>query len=182
MRMAVLVAALVASVAAAGPQAAASGLQTSPDLGKAEGQCRANEKGPALLVLVSGLKDRKGLLKAEVYPDNDNDFLYDDNLLIMAGKTFRRVEIAVPKNGAVELCIRVPGPGAFALSILHDRDSNRKFGLSSDGLGLASNPDRFCFSKPNASMARVIAGPGLTNVPVRMNYRRGLFCFGALKS
>ncbi|OYU15078.1 MAG: hypothetical protein CFE37_07625 [Alphaproteobacteria bacterium PA4] len=161
--------------------AAEPALRSTPDLGKAEGQCRPNESGPALLVTISGLKDRRGNLKAELYPANDDDFLADDNLLVMAGKTFRRVEVPVPHAGAVELCIRVPGPGTYALSVLHDRDGNRKFGLSSDGFGVPGNPAKFCFSKPGVETARVSTGAGVGNVVVRMNYRSGLFCFAPVK-
>src|SRR5689334_8360802 len=105
-------------------------LRSSPDLGKAEGRCRPGESGPSFLVDVAGLKDRRGLLKLELYPANDDDFLEDDNVLLNHGKTFRRVEVAVPQSGPVTLCIRAPGPGLYALSLLHDRDANHKFGLS----------------------------------------------------
>jgi uncharacterized protein (DUF2141 family) len=155
-------------------------LPSSADLGKAEAQCRPAETGPAVLVLVTGLKDRQGRLKAELYPANDDDFLADDNVLIMAGKTFRRVEVPVPPSGPVQLCLRIPGPGSYALSLLHDRDSNRKFGLSSDGIGFSNNP-RLGLSKPRADAVRFGAGPGLTTVTIRMNYRRGLFSFGPIK-
>lgn len=161
--------------------AAEPSLRSTPDLGKADGQCRPNESGPALLVTISGLKDRAGNLKAELYPAKDEDFLADDNVLVMAGKTFRRVEMMVPRVGAVELCIRVPGPGTYALSVLHDRDGNRKFGLSSDGFGVPGNPAKFCFAKPGVETARINAGAGIGNVQVRMNYRRGLFCFAPVK-
>jgi uncharacterized protein (DUF2141 family) len=40
------------------------------------------------MVEVAGLKDRTGKLKLEVYPDNDADFLMDDNVLVYQGKTF----------------------------------------------------------------------------------------------
>lgn len=158
----------------------AMALASSPELGKAEGQCRPNESGPSFLVSVEGLKDRQGLLKLEVYPANDQDFLADDNVLLGAGKVFRRVEEPVPARGPVQLCIRVPAPGAYALSLLHDRDSNRKFGLSVDGIGFASNP-RLGLSKPKAAHASAVAGSGPTRTVIVMNYRRNLFSFGPIR-
>lgn len=155
-------------------------IPSTPDLGKAEGQCRPNEPGPAFLVTVDGLKDRKGLLKLEVYPANEKDFLADDNVLVSAGKVFRRVEEAVPGGDPVQLCIRVPGSGDYALSLLHDRDSNRKFGLSVDGIGFSGNP-KIGWSKPKAAVASVRAGSGLTHIAIVMNYRHGLFSVAPIK-
>lgn len=159
---------------------AAQAMGSSPDLGKAAGRCRANEYGPAFLVEVSGLKDRRGLLKLELYPDRDEDFLADDNALLSAGKTFRRVEISVPATGAIEMCIRAPAPGRYALSVLHDRDGDRRFALSTDGVGFAGNP-KLGWSKPRASQASAAVGNGPTRLRIVMNYRRGLFSFGPEK-
>jgi uncharacterized protein (DUF2141 family) len=159
----------------------ASYIPSTPDLGKAEAQCRPGETGPAVLLLATGLKDRKGKLKVELYPANETDFLADDNVLVMAGKTFRRVEMAVPPSGPVQLCIRLPGPGNYALVLLHDRDSNRKFGLSSDGIGFSNNP-HLGLSKPKAEAVKFAAGPGLTPLTVRLNYRHGLFGFGPVEN
>lgn len=156
-----------------------SHIRSSPDLGKAEGQCRPGESGPAFIVEVAGLKDRQGLLKLELYPANDNDFLQDDNVLLNAGKTFRRVEIPVPPAGPVEMCIRAPAPGLYALSLLHDRDSNHKFALSVDGIGFAGNP-RLGWFKPKARSASAWASGGLTRIRIVMNYRHGLFSFRPL--
>jgi uncharacterized protein (DUF2141 family) len=163
------------------PAALSAELRSSPTLGMAEGRCRAGEPGPALLINVVGLKDRGGTMKAELYPANQDDFLQDDNILISAGKTFRRVVIDIPKSGNVQLCLRVPSPGTFALSLLHDRDGNRKFGLSTDGVGFGSNPQSLGPTKPRVAVALVRAGGGITPVNVRMMYRRGLFSFGPLK-
>jgi len=148
-------------------------LPSSPDLGKAEGRCRPGEQGPSVLVEVDGLRDRQGLLKLELYPSNDSDFLQDDNVLMAAGKTFRRVEVEIPRDGRVELCIRAPTAGTFAISLLHDRDRNHRFGLSTDGIGFAGNP-RLGWSKPRASAASVRVGPGPTRTRIVLNYRRGL--------
>jgi uncharacterized protein (DUF2141 family) len=159
----------------------AAAVATSPDLGKAEGQCRANESGPAFQVNVTGLKDRQGRLKLEMYPNNDKDFLADDNVLLNAGKTFRRVEVAVPQSGPVQLCIRAPAAGSYALTLLHDRDSNRKMGLSIDGVGFPSNK-KICWGQPKARAAAATTGDGLTRINIVMMYRSQMVCFAPIDS
>ena len=72
--------ALILALAANAP------IRSVSSLGKAEAQCRPNEPGPALLIVVHGLKDRDGILRAELYPANDQDFLADDNILVQQGK------------------------------------------------------------------------------------------------
>ena len=154
-------------------------LASSPELGKAEGRCRDNEPGPALLLDVVGLKDRTGWMKAEVYPANDTDFLQDDNILLNAGKVFRRVEFPVPRSGEITICVRVPGPGAYSVILLHDRDMNHKFNWRIDGVGFPGNP-KLGWSKPKAAAARVNAGAGQTRVPIVLKYLRG-FGFSPVK-
>lgn len=156
-----------------GTFAQSKAIPSTPDLGKAEGQCRRNEPGPAFMVTVDGLKDRVGTLKLEVYPANKADFLADDNVLLMAGKVFRRVEVPVPSANPVRLCIRVPGPGTYALSLLHDRDRDHKFAWTIDGIGFSNNP-RLGWSKPRAAQVAIGAGAGLTATTITLNYRHGL--------
>ena len=154
--------------------AAGPALQSSPDLGKAEGRCRAGESGPALLIEATGMKDRSGNMKLEVYPGNDQDFLADDNVLVAAGKTFRRVEVPTPQSGPVVLCVRIPGPGTYAVSVLHDRNMDHRFQWKVDGIGFSANP-KLGWSKPKAHSARVIVnGGGVSKISVVMNYKKGL--------
>ena len=148
-------------------------IPSTPDLGKAEGKCRPNESGPAFLVSVDGLKDRQGNLKLEVYPATKDGFLQDDNILISEGKVFRRVEVPVPDSGPVQLCVRIPGPGSYAVSLLHDRDANRKFGWTVDGIGFSGNP-KLGWGKPKPDAVKVTAGAGLTRLSIVLNYRHGL--------
>ena len=162
------------------PAIAAAQLPSSPSLGIAEGRCRAGEAGPALIVSIVGFKDRGGTIKAEVYPANDQDFLADDNVLLNAGKVFRRSVVDVPATGPVRICIRVPSPGPYSLMILHDRDGNRKFGFSTDGIGVPINPGSITARRPRANEARVVASDGITPVTVRLMYRKGLFSFAPI--
>ena len=154
--------------------AAGPALRSTPDLGKAEGRCRAGESGPALLVEAVGMKDRSGNMKLEVYPSNEQDFLADDNVLIAAGKTFRRVEVATPQSGPVTLCVRIPGPGTYAVSMLHDRNTDRRFNWKIDGIGFSGNP-KLGWSKPNYRKASVrVSSSGVSKIQVTMNYKNGL--------
>lgn len=155
------------------PIAAATTLASTPDLGTAEARCRPGEGGPAFTVDVQGLKDRKGNLKLEVYPADDADFLADDNVLVSEGKTFRRIEMPVPPGGPVRLCVRLPGPGTYAVSLLHDRDGDRKFNWKVDGIGFAGNP-RLGWNKPRAARASAVAGASPTMLEITLNYRKGL--------
>lgn len=166
-------------VAAAAAAATVKTIPSTPELGTAEGRCRPGEAGPAFLITLNGLKDRQGRVKVELYPNNDEDFLQDDNKLVAAGKTFRRVEMNVPATGPVVLCVRAPGPGTYTMSLLHDRDANRKFGLSVDGVGFPTNP-KLGWSKPKARSAAATVGSSPARISVTMQYRRGLFSFGPL--
>ena len=154
--------------------AAGPAIKSSPDLGKAEGRCRPGESGPALLIETTGMKDRFGNMKLEVYPGNDQDFLADDNVLVAAGKTFRRVEVPTPQAGAVVLCVRLPGPGLYAVSVLHDRNADRRFQWKIDGIGFSGNP-HLGWSKPRVGSTRVaVNGSGVSKISVVMNYKSGL--------
>jgi uncharacterized protein (DUF2141 family) len=154
--------------------AAGPALRSTPDLGKAEGHCRAGETGPALLIEAVGLKDRTGNLKLEVYPSNDEDFLADDNVLVAAGKVFRRVEVPVPQTGPAVLCVRIPGPGMYNISLLHDRNGDRKFNWKIDGIGFSGNP-HLGWSKPSARSARLqVNSGGVSKTSIVLNYKSGL--------
>lgn len=166
------------------PVVASAQMPSTPSLGMAEGRCRPGESGPAFIINLVGLKDRIGNLKAEVYPANDADFLAADNDLLNAGKTFRRVVIDVPPTGAVQLCIRAPAAGTYGLTVLHDRDMDRKFNLSrstGDGIGFGANPASQGPFKPKIAVGRAAVGNGPTPVTIIMLYRTGLLSLGRLK-
>lgn len=158
---------------------AAIGLPVPPksERGKAGAACRPGESGPAARVTLTGLKDRRGRIRLELYPANDRDFLAPDRDLIAAGKAFRRIEQAVPAGDSATLCIRAPRAGRYALSVLHDRDGDGKFGFLRDGVGFSNNP-RLKRAKPKAATVALDIG-GVASTTIVMNYRKGL-AFGPI--
>jgi uncharacterized protein (DUF2141 family) len=136
-------------------------------------------QGPAILANVTGLKDRRGTLKLELYPANEQDFLEKDGVLIRAGKTFRRISVAAPASGDARICIRVPRPGRWAIFAGHDRDGKNKFNFWSDGAGFPSNR-KLGRAKPKLADSVIDVGPGVTQTTIRMQYLRGLGGFAPL--
>ena len=128
---------------------------------------------------MSGFKDRRGALKLELYPANEDDFLASDKKLEAAGKTFRRITIAPPASGNAPVCIRVPRPGRYALFAGHDRDGKNKFNFWSDGAGFPSNR-KLGRARPALADSLIDVGPGITTTSIRMQYLRGLGGFGPL--
>jgi uncharacterized protein (DUF2141 family) len=135
---------------------------------------------PAIRVAVEGLKDRRGELKLELYPDTEHDWLRDDRDLLREGKLFRRVRVPVPADGPVTLCIRVPGPGRYALFFTHNRDGRNKFSFWTDGAGLPGNA-RIGRARPKLEQGVVEVGGGTAGVTIRAQYLRGLSGFGPLR-
>ena len=129
-------------------------------------------RGPAFQVEVQGLKDRKGELWLELYPATEADFLGPDQELIAAGKTFRRTRAHLPPSGSIQICIRAPRPGRYALMLRHNRVGKDKFSFWSDGIGIPSN-HRLGRSKPAVGEAVADVGGGVTNVAIRLQYLVG---------
>jgi uncharacterized protein (DUF2141 family) len=134
---------------------------------------------PAILVSVVGLKDRKGELKLELYPANEQDFLRDDRDLTREGKLFRRVVVPTPPAGRVQLCLRVPRPGRYAVLFTHDRDGKNKFNIWSDGAG-TPNSARMGRGKPKLRNAIVDVPAGVTSVTLQAQYLRGFSGFSPM--
>lgn len=136
---------------------------------------------PAVRVNVTGLKDRSGRLKLELYPANEEDFLKDDTKLKNEGKFFARIWTPTPQSGPVRLCIRAPRPGRYALLFTHDRDGKNKFNFWRDGAGFASNR-KLGRSRPELREAAISVGPGGTTVTIHAQYLRGLSGFAPYKA
>lgn len=129
-------------------------------------------RGPAIQVNIQGLKDRAGEMWLELYPASQADYLRPDMDLVAEGKVFRRTRARLPAAGNVEICVKVPRPGRYALMLRHNRVGRDKFSFWSDGAGVPGNRS-LGRSKPPLDQAAVNAGPGITSVIIKVQYLRG---------
>jgi len=130
--------------------------------------CVAGE--PAMLVHVVGFKQRTGVVRVQSY--GGDPARYFDK-----GSYLQRIELRVPAAGALDVCVPVPAPGRYAVSVRHDIDGSGHTGRS-DGGGLSGNPHLSLFDllfrrKPAADQVAVAVGHGVRVVPIVLNYLSG---------
>ena len=153
---------VLASLALILPTAGAQAAAVGPDAAV----CNAGNRS-ALLVNVSGFKNRSGRVRVQLYGSNPKDFLEK-------GKKLRRIDVPVSASGTMGICVAVPAPGVYAIGVRHDADGNNKSGWN-DGGGFSNNPKISLLSlKPNHRDVAVQVGRGVKAVNVVLNYRSGL--------
>ena len=161
------------AIGLAGGALVALGLSTplaATPLGPDAAACRAGAREPALLVRIVGFKARTGAVRVQAY--GGNPARYFDK-----GSYLKRVDVAVPPTGLVEVCVPLSRPGTYAVSVRHDLDGTGKTGMS-DGGGMSGNPVLSLFDvmfrrKPMPASVQVRVGGGVVPVPVVLNYIRG---------
>ena len=164
---------IAAAIGVSAFAAAATMAQPAPIMGSDAAACAVDARDTAALIEVGGLKDRTGVMRIELYPDNADEFLGDRHKLVAQGKTFRRIETALPETGPVRVCIKLPGPGRYAVAVVHQRGATRSFTFTKDGIGFPNNPKLY-LSKPDVTKVAMTFPSGVTQVPVIFNYKSGL--------
>ncbi|MFN7174569.1 MAG: DUF2141 domain-containing protein [Thermaurantiacus tibetensis] len=135
--------------------------------------CAPGSREAAVRVRVEGLRARSGTVRAELYPATEADWLKPDRLLEREGRPFRRAWLPVPAAGPVELCLKVPAPGVYGVSVVHQPSPRWKFDIFRDGAGFSGNP-RIGRAKPRHDEVAFQAGAGRVEQLVVMNYLQGL--------
>lgn len=154
--------AIAALVAGVTPAAAANAA-----LGPDAEFCRPGAGRPAVLVNVSGFKNRVGRLRVQLYGGNPGDFL-------AKGKKLRRIDLPVSASGNMAVCVAVPRAGNYAIAVRHDADANGKSGWN-DGGGFSRNPSISLMDlRPKHNEVVIPVGNSLKTISVVLNYRRGL--------
>jgi uncharacterized protein (DUF2141 family) len=151
---------------AAGSLALVAPASAQAAIGPDAAACNAGSKQPAVLVKVSGFKNRTGKVRIQLYGSNPSDFL-------AKGKKLRRIELPVTA-ATMPVCVAVPKAGSYAIAVRHDADGNGKSGWN-DGGGFSRNPSiSFADLKPKYNEVAIPVGPGVKPIDVVLNYRHGL--------
>ena len=122
-----------------------------------------------MLVRVIGLKTRSGIVRVQSYGGDPASYFEK-------GAYLERVDVQPPSNGPVDVCMLVPRPGIYAISVRHDVDGTGKASLS-DGGGFSGNPnvsflDVALKRRPSPVQVQVRVN-GVVRVPVTLNYLQG---------
>lgn len=159
---------LIALALAAAPVAA-----QAPILGPDAAACAKGSTADALLLTIDGLKNREGTIRVELWPGVEGDFLRNHHELVAEGKPYHRVMITPPASGPAKVCVKLPGPGTYAVGAFHSPAGVRKFNVRQDGVTFTRNP-KVGLSKPKAKDVAVAYGRGVSEEIVTLNYLRGL--------
>lgn len=136
-------------------------------LGPAAARCISGN-GPAVLVRLTGLKNRAGTVRARLFAGNRPSSWFDKKAHI------GRVEAATPDTGPVEICVPAPRPGSYVVDIRHDINNNSDTDRA-DGGGASGNPkigmlDVVFGRKPPASKVVFTVGSGVTTINILVRY------------
>jgi uncharacterized protein (DUF2141 family) len=126
--------------------------------------------GPAMLVSITGLRDRGGTVRVRSFGGSPSTYFNKKRAL-------QRTEIATPPSGPVRICMPVSAQGWYAVDVRHDTNSNGDTDRA-DGGGASGNPsitliDVLFGRKPPAEKVRVWVGAGVTTVPITVKYLQG---------
>jgi len=120
----------------------------------------------AVRVHITGFKTGDGSVRVQAYGSNPADFL-------ATGKWVRRVEVQLQGRRSLDVCLRLPHFGDYAVAVRHDANANRKSDWN-DGGGFSRNPRLSLFHlKPAYADVAVTVSRDTPAIPIVMNYRQG---------
>ncbi len=138
---------------------ASAGSVISNDLSR----CAAGQ-GPAVKVVVNGVKSSTGKMRVQSYPATKAAWL-------VKGRWLHRIE-ASARAGTMSFCVPVSAAGNYAIAVRHDRNGNGSTDISSDGGGFSNNPsiNILNLGKPDVGKVSFYVGSGVTTININMKY------------
>ncbi len=158
----VVVGVIQAMAAAASGNANAGTLSTLTPPENQLGPCIDNSDGkPWVLVKVEKLQGTKGNIRVQIYGDNPDDFLEK-------GKKLVRIDVPI-SHDAMQVCVPLPGPGNYAMVVMHDRNANGKADFLTEGFGFSNNP-KLMLAPPDLEETLFAARAGVIELTVSLFY------------
>ena len=157
--MARYIAAFCAAAALAITNSASAGSVIPNDMGR----CAADQ-GPAVKVIVNGIRSSNGRVRVQSYPATKAAWL-------AKGRWLHRIESGA-RAGTMSFCIPVGEAGHYAIAVRHDKNGNGNTDISSDGGGFSNNPSISILNlgKPSVGRVSFYADAGVTTVSINMRY------------
>ncbi len=120
-----------------------------------------------IVVRVSNLRNGRGNVVAELYPDDPANFL-------KGRARIERAFLPAAGQGIIDVCLTAPEPGTYAVAVYHDENANIKFdknwiGLPTEGYGISNNPT-FFLVPPAFDDAKFEVLSGSIIIPVALVY------------
>ncbi|MFT8735988.1 MAG: DUF2141 domain-containing protein [Zymomonas mobilis] len=137
-------------------------------LGPYAASCQKGSQTPAILVHVEGLKNRNGTLRVQAYEA-------DQKVYFEKGKYLNRVEMPLPSEGTIDVCLTVPKAGDYTVLVRHKNgDSDRE-----DGGGFSGNPSMSLMDvalkhKPPLKASTITVSNSVLDIKIIMKYIQGL--------
>ena len=126
-------------------------------------RCEAGA-GPAVRVMVHGIKSSSGLVRVQAYRGTEAEWL-------KKGAWLNRIE-ARARAGSMTFCMPVPAAGTYAIAVRHDANGNGETDLTQDGGGMSNNPaiSVFNLGKPGVKKTAFSVGSTVTSIRIDMKY------------
>lgn len=128
----------------------------------ADSICTVEPGQAALEITVENIQTTEGQMRAQVYSSDPEEFLEK-------GKKLVRVDVPVETLDGPTICVPLPEPGTYALVVMHDKNSNGKADLFSEGFGFSNNP-KLSLAPPDGEEVMFVASAGVSKHNIELTY------------
>lgn len=127
------------------------------------GQCAASANGPALKVVVTGIKKSSGKIRVQSYRATSAEWL-------KKGEWLNRIDATAAK-GSMTFCMPVPSSGDYGIAVRHDINGDGKTNIFKDGGGFSNNPSlTMSLGKPSYTKTKIAVGSGIKTITINLQY------------
>ena len=127
------------------------------------GSCDEDADYPHIRVTIPNIRKVAGNIRMSLYGDRKKEWL-------ASGMKIVRFDVPITGTEMV-ICLPLPrGEGRYAVGMYHDEDANFKMSIFKEGFGVSNNAKRGMFSKPKFKKSVFPAGPGRTDLTIRLRY------------